>query len=52
MAEPELRGHAARRRALESARWSRAAILELAVRAEYVLQSLKGRGLTSTAVRV
>lgn len=37
MAEPELQGHVARRRALESARRSRAAILELAVRAEYVL---------------
>jgi hypothetical protein len=37
MAETELQGHAAKRRALESARQNRAAILELAVRAEYVL---------------
>jgi len=37
MADSELQGHDARRRALESARQSRAAIVELAVRAEYVL---------------
>lgn len=37
MAEPEIQGRVARQRALESARRSRAAILELAVRAEYVL---------------
>ena len=37
MTELEQQGQAARRRALESARRSRAAILELAVRAEYLL---------------
>lgn len=37
MTEREQNGHAARRRALERARRSRAAILEVAVRAEYLL---------------
>jgi hypothetical protein len=47
MAEPELQGHVARRRALESARRSRAAILELAVRAEYVLGEALANGLAA-----